>query len=214
MLFEGLAVALEALPPFKGRLVGLGLGSLTPAGQLGAGFAALLAEPGGLGRPVLVPGVVGFDGRLLRTEEIGEGVQGPGGRLVALGPGLGSCLPLVCFRQGRIFQLSGNVLRTRGIGSPRVLLLRLEFTSGHGLVQLFLVLDLQVRDRVFAHPFAHWVTPVRSQGDCPRLPCRRPRIRRGEGSPAVPGPIRERGTRPACWSARARAFPHTARLGR
>jgi hypothetical protein len=97
MLFEGLAVVLEALPPLKGRLVGPGLGRLTAAGQLNAGLAALLAESGGLGGPVRVPSVIGFEGRLLRSKEVGEGVQGVGGRLVALGFGFGSCLPLVCF---------------------------------------------------------------------------------------------------------------------
>jgi len=53
VLFEGLAVALETLPPFKRRFAGPGFGRLAAAGKLGAGFAALVAEPGGLGRPVL-----------------------------------------------------------------------------------------------------------------------------------------------------------------
>jgi hypothetical protein len=103
MLFEGLAVALEASPPFKDRLVATGLGGLAAAGELGAGYAAFLAESGGLGRPVLVYGVVGFEGCLLRSEEVSQGVQGTGVRFVALGLGPGSCLPLVCLGQGGVF---------------------------------------------------------------------------------------------------------------
>jgi len=49
VLFEGLAVALEALPPLKGGLLEPGLGRPAAAGQLGAGVAALLAESDVLG---------------------------------------------------------------------------------------------------------------------------------------------------------------------
>ena len=102
MLVEGLAVAFEALPPFKGGLLGAGFGGLATAGELGAGFRPVFAARGGLGGPVLVPGVVGFQVRLLRPEEVGEGVQDRRGRLVAVELGFNGCLPLVCFGQGRV----------------------------------------------------------------------------------------------------------------
>ena len=84
MLVESLAVVLEALPPFKCRLLGFGFGGLAAAGELGARFRPVFAAPGRLSGPVLMPGVVGFQGRLLRSEEVGEGVQGLRGRLVAV----------------------------------------------------------------------------------------------------------------------------------
>jgi hypothetical protein len=80
VLVEGLAVVFEALPPFKGDLLGAGFGGLAAAGELGAGFRPVFAALGRLGGPVLVPGVVGFQGGLLRPEEVGEGVQAPGPR--------------------------------------------------------------------------------------------------------------------------------------
>ena len=57
--------------------------------------------------------------------------------------------------------MGGNVLRARGIGSPSLELLGLQLASGHALVQLFLVLEFQLRDRVLPHPLDYWVVSVR-----------------------------------------------------
>jgi hypothetical protein len=46
-----------------------------------------------------------------------------------------------------------------------VLLLRLELAAGHCPVHLFLVLDLQLRDCVLAHPFTYRISLVRGQRD-------------------------------------------------
>jgi hypothetical protein len=91
VLVEGLAVALETLPPFKVRLAGTGLGGVAAASELGASFRPVFAAPGRLGRPALVLGVVRFEGRLLRPQEVGEGLQRLGGRRVTLGLGFDGC---------------------------------------------------------------------------------------------------------------------------
>jgi len=44
-----------------------------------------------------VLGVLGLQGRLLLSEQFSKGAQDRGGRLVALGHGFDSCLPLVGF---------------------------------------------------------------------------------------------------------------------
>jgi hypothetical protein len=72
VLFEGLAVTLETMPPFKRRLTRSGFGRLATAGQLGPGLGPFFTDSGGLGRPTLVPGMVSFQGCLLRCEEVGE----------------------------------------------------------------------------------------------------------------------------------------------
>ena len=118
------------------------------------------------GSPVLVPGVVRFQDRPLRPKEVGEGAQGLRGRLVAVELGLDRCLPLVCFGLSGVFQVGGNVLRARGIGSPSLELLGLQLASGHALVQLFLVLEFQLRDRVLPQPFDDRVVSVRGRGHC------------------------------------------------
>jgi hypothetical protein len=135
---EGLAVAVEALPPFKCRLPGSSFGGLATAGELGAGFCPVFAASGRLGGPVLVPGVICFQGRLLCSEEVGKGVQGLRGLLVAVELGLDGGLPLVYFGLGGVFQLTGNVRPLRAGGSgPRPVMrrgLRVRYVSGCGRV--------------------------------------------------------------------------------
>jgi hypothetical protein len=105
VLFEGLAVALETLPPFKRRLLGWCLGGLAAAGELGAGFAALLAGLSGLRRPVLVFSLLA--GAVAVPGEFGAGL-----RVV----GWCGSLPL-CGAAGRP---GGLICPSRGGGAGRI----------------------------------------------------------------------------------------------
>jgi hypothetical protein len=129
VLVEGLAVTFEALPPSERRFLRPGFGGLAAAGELGAGLRPILTASGGLGGPVLVPGVVGSQGCLLRSEEISQGVQGVRRCLDAVALGLDGCLPLACFGLGCVLQFGGYVFRACGVGSAGLEFLGLQLAS-------------------------------------------------------------------------------------
>ena len=166
---HGLGVRLELLPPsghqlrfvFRLRMwfaVWLGV----PASlQFGCGFPGCVPGGVGVGGPLLVSGVVGFEALAFGGQLGGEGGGAGRAGVVVLGVGVGGLLVGVGFGLGGEPQLAADVGRGGGAGALALEGSCFELAAVQAADDVGFVADLQGGEDGLAHGFEFGVAAVR-----------------------------------------------------
>jgi hypothetical protein len=135
---HGLGIRLELLPPsghqlrfvFRLRIwFALWLG-VPSSLKFGCGFPGCVPGGVGVGGPLLVSGVVGFEALAFGGQLCGEGSGSCRGGVIVLGLGVGGLLQGVGFGLGGEPQLAADVRRGGGVGALTLEGSRFEFAAG------------------------------------------------------------------------------------
>ena len=168
-----LGVCLKLLPPFGQQLrfvlrlriwfaVWLGV----PASlQLACGFPGCIPGGAGVGGPMLVPGVAGFEALAFGGQLRGEGCSAGRGRVVVLSMGVGGMPVGVGFGLRGEPELAADVGRGGGAGALALENSRFELTAVQAADDLGFVADLQRGEDSLAHGFELGLVAVRHRRD-------------------------------------------------
>ena len=119
----------------------------------------------GVGGPLLVPGVAGFEALAFGGQLCGEGCGAGRGGVVVLGLGVGGLLVGVGFGLGGEPQLAADVGRGDGTGAFALEGSRFELAAVQAADDVGFVADLQGGEDGLAHGFEFGVAAVRLKGD-------------------------------------------------
>jgi len=171
--FGGFGIGLEPARPSGRRLrlvfglrMWFAVGPGVPSSlQLGCGFPGCFPGSAGVGGPLLVPGVAGFEALAFGGQLRGEGGGGGRADVVVLDVGVGGLPAGVGFGLGGKSQLPADVGRGGGAGALALEGSRFEFAAVQAADDVSLVADLQGGEGCRAHGFEFGVAAVRLKGD-------------------------------------------------